>query len=133
VVVRILAALLVPWTACLALANPRWFPATWVQRAWVAFDVVLAIGLFALVARWRRPLALVLATLVSADATLTLFESLAWNVRTGAVRGVADLSILLVACAAPALAAAVLWGSVAVRPRPFAPGSPTSLAPPPRR
>ena len=38
----LLAALLVPWTALLALAEPWHFPAEWVRWAWVAFDVVLA-------------------------------------------------------------------------------------------
>ena len=35
----LLAALLVPWTVCSALAAARWFPAPWVKTAWVAFDV----------------------------------------------------------------------------------------------
>ena len=41
VVVRLLTALLVPWTVLLALAGPRWFPAPWAQHGWLAFDVGL--------------------------------------------------------------------------------------------
>ena len=53
IVVRALAAMLVPWTILLATAPARWFPFSWSKGAWVAFDLALTIGLFALAARWR--------------------------------------------------------------------------------
>ena len=107
VVVALLAALLVPWTALLAVAAPWHFPAPWVRWAWVAFDVVLAAALFRLVLRWSDRLSRVVVAAVGADAVLTLVEVLVWNVPR--IRGVADALISLVAVAAPSLAFVILW------------------------
>src|SRR5262249_43661438 len=80
VVVQVLWALLVPWTILLAIIDAaRWFPSPWVQRAWVAFDVLLILGLCALSRTWRRPLATALALAVTADAGTTLAEALWYN------------------------------------------------------
>src|SRR5690606_34571629 len=53
-VAGVLAALLVPWTAALALADPRWFPTRRVQLGWAIFDVGVVVGLVALSRRWRE-------------------------------------------------------------------------------
>ena len=75
VVVGLLAALLVPWTVLLALAEPWHFPAAWVRWAWVAFDVVLAAALFRLVLRWSDRLSRVVVAAVGADAAVTVERS----------------------------------------------------------
>src|SRR5690606_6505812 len=41
----LLAALLVPWVALLAIAGDGWFPSTTVQAGWIAFDGLLFGGL----------------------------------------------------------------------------------------
>jgi phosphatidylglycerol lysyltransferase len=106
VVVGLLAALLVPWTALLALAEPWHFPAPWVRWAWVGFDVMLAVALFRLVSRWSDRLSRVVVAVV-ADAVVTLVEVLAWNVPR--LRSAADAVISLIAVAAPSLAFVILW------------------------
>lgn len=110
-VVLALGLALLPWTALLALApTSPWFVSRAVQWAWVAFDLGLAAGLLALARRWRRWLGLTLASLVTADALLTLAIAALWNAPRA--RGPLDLLVLLVACAAPAAGAAILWGAV---------------------
>jgi phosphatidylglycerol lysyltransferase len=109
VVVRLLAALLVPWTAALALARAEHFPAPWVQWAWVAFDVVLAVALFRLAARWSDRLSRVLTAVVGLDAAVTLAQVLTWNLPRA--RGWADVAVSAVAVAAPSLAFVILWRS----------------------
>lgn len=67
IVVRILAALLVPWTVLLALADsPRFFPWWWAKWGWGLFDCVMTAALFGLAARWRRLLGV--AAAITADA-----------------------------------------------------------------
>lgn len=113
IVVRLLAALLVPWTILLALVDARHFPAAWVQWAWVGFDVGLAAALFALTRRWRPRLASVLATLVTLDAVVTFGEALAWNAwraRTAWEWIATGLAVL-----APSSAAFLLWRARAHR------------------
>jgi len=112
--VRFLAALLVPWTALLALAPAQpWFPSPAVKWSWVGFDVLLAAGLFRLLGRWRQGLATALASAVSLDAALTLAQAVLWNApRT---RGLLDGLVVAAACAGPALAALLLWGAIRTR------------------
>ncbi len=107
IVVRLLAALLVPWIALLAVAGPWHFPAPWVRWAWVAFDVVLAASLFRLAVRWSDRLSRLVVAAVGADAALTLGEVLAWNLPR--LRSVEDALVSLVAVAAPSLAFVILW------------------------
>jgi phosphatidylglycerol lysyltransferase len=110
-VVLALGLALLPWTVLLALApTTPWFVSRAVQWAWVAFDLGLAAGLLALARRWRRWLGLTLAALVTADALLTLAIAVLWN--GPRARGPLDVLVLLVACAAPAAGAAILWGAV---------------------
>lgn len=112
----ILAVLLVPWTAGLAmLESARWFPSRGVQHAWVAFDVLLIALMFSLVVRWRARVASLMSLLTSLDAFLTTSQVLLWNVWTA--RGLRDWGLLLVGCVGPLLAAAFFWTTrlVAVR------------------
>jgi phosphatidylglycerol lysyltransferase len=106
--VRLLTALLVPWTVLLALpANAHRFPSPLVQWGWVLFDVGLTVGLVSLVRRWRTGLATLLASLITGDACLTLLEALLYNVPRA--RGPGDWLVLLVAVLAPATAAVLLF------------------------
>ena len=114
VVVRTLAGLLVPWTILLAsVETRRWFPWPWVKWAWVVFDVAVVAGLFALSSRFRPRLARLLAIAVTLDGILTLIEACMFNVPR--LRGPADWVVVVLACLAPASAAAVLWGAQATR------------------
>jgi phosphatidylglycerol lysyltransferase len=107
---RLLALLLIPWTALLALApTDRWFPAGWVQAGWVTFDLFLIVAIFALSARWRVWLATLLAALISTDAALTLIEVLTFNLPR-AHRPV-DALVSAIAVLGPTLAAAFLWAA----------------------
>jgi hypothetical protein len=113
VVVRALAALLVPWTAMLAMAPSRFFPRAWVQPAWVVFDAVLAVGLFALAGRWRFWLGRVLAWAVAIDALVTWGEALLWNAPRARTLG--DWAVIAIACSAPTIAAVILEGAIGHR------------------
>ena len=113
IVVRALAALLVPWTALLAMAPSRFFPRAWVQPAWVIFDAALALGLFVLAARWRFGLGRVLAWAVAIDALVTWGEAIAWNAPRARAPG--DWAVIAIACAAPTLAAVILEGAIGHR------------------
>ena len=48
VLIRLMAVLLIPWTAALAVADPGWFPRQWVKTFWIVFDVVVLDGLLRL-------------------------------------------------------------------------------------
>jgi phosphatidylglycerol lysyltransferase len=115
-VLRVLTVLLVPWTVVLALApSEHWFALPWIKWSWVAFDVLVALGLFRLLRRPRAWLFTLLAVAVTADATLTLLQAVWWNL--GRARGGFDYVVIFLACAAPALAAVVLWGARRTRLR----------------
>ena len=117
---RVLEWLLIPWTIMLALApTSPWFPAVWVHAAWVAFDGALLLALRHVrrmgehhgeVARQGTArMATGVAMAVSVDALLTALQAIRWNLPALHTR--LDLAIVLVACVAPAAAAAVLWGA----------------------
>jgi len=114
IVVRAFAALLVVWTALLALpVSERFFPsATW-QYGWVAFDVALGAALFALAHRWRRGLADVVAAAVTADAVLTIAQSIVYDLPRR--RSVLDIFFLVVAITGPILASLLMWNARAHR------------------
>jgi phosphatidylglycerol lysyltransferase len=112
VLVQLLAVLLVPWTALLALADTRrWFPTRGVQLGWILFDLALAAALVRLGRRWRTGLDVALAALVTLDAILTTFEAFSFNLSRPLTR--VDLLVVTVALAGPTLAAIALWRGVA--------------------
>jgi phosphatidylglycerol lysyltransferase len=111
---QVLAWLLVPWTVLLAsVPTEAWFPSRWVQWGWVVFDAALVVGLLALARRWRDWLATLLAVVITGDAALTLVEALIYNVPR--LRSPVQLLVILLAVAAPTLAAAFLWRARGVR------------------
>lgn len=113
VVVRALALLLLPWTLLLALAPERFFPAPWIKWGWVVFDVLVALGLFRFLRKRSTASLTPLAVAVSLDAALTPLQALLWNLPRAA--GPLDYAVVVLACAAPLLAAIVLWGARRVR------------------
>ena len=114
VVVRALAVLLVLWTVLLALPpSAFYFPSDAVQYGWVAFDVVLGVGLFALARRWRQPLADVMATAVTGDALITALHAIVYDLPRR--RGALDVIFILIAMLAPTIAAILLWNARAAR------------------
>ncbi len=107
-VVRLLAWLLVPWTALLTTVDARvWFPRPAVKWAWVIFDAILAIALGMLHRRWRDGLARAVTAAIGADAVLTLFEGIAWNAPRTTTAG--GWAVLALAIAAPIAAFTTLW------------------------
>jgi phosphatidylglycerol lysyltransferase len=111
-VVRLLSALLVPWTLLLACAGARWFPAPWVKSAWLGFDLALVIALFSLTMRWRHRLGVVVASAITGDALLTALQVGLYN---GARARGLDWAVLALSLAGPTLAAVVLWAAVSHR------------------
>jgi phosphatidylglycerol lysyltransferase len=106
------ALLLWPWTALLAIVpTAPWFPSAFVHWAWVAFDVFLCIAFTELCREFRPRFAHVLAWAITIDALVTLVQVGAWNApRTN---GVLEALVLAAACAAPIVAAALLWTRLA--------------------
>lgn len=110
IMARVLAALLLPWTALLILApSARWFGSPWVKWAWITFDVALAFGLFRLLRKPAPALLRLLALAVTSDALLTTLQVSCWNARH--VQGHWDYLVLAIACLGPCLSAMVLWGA----------------------
>jgi phosphatidylglycerol lysyltransferase len=116
IVMRVLAVLLIAWTALLALpVSAPWFPSPAWQWGWVGFDVVLAASLLALSYRWRAVLADVLAAAVTCDAVLTLGQAIVYDLPRR--RGPFDVAVAVVAISAPTVAAILLWNARIHRPR----------------
>jgi len=113
-VVRALAAALVPWTVLLTSASARWFPWPWVKTAWIAFDLVLVVTLFALTMRWRHWLGAALATAISVDVALTTAQ-VAFYDAPRAHGDPIDWVVMMISIAGPLLASVVLWGAVGHR------------------
>jgi phosphatidylglycerol lysyltransferase len=128
VLVQLLALLLVPWTALIALADgARWFPSRQVQLGWILFDLALAGALVRLGRRWRVGLDVALASLVSMDAVITAWQVASFNLRRAPT--LVDAVVCLIAIAGPTLAALALWRGVVrrsgrpSRSRPSSPGT----------
>ena len=133
--------LLIPWTIALAaLPTAPWFPGVAAHAAWVAFDGLLLVALRVLrmhalgAGRLQRNGAARLATMIAGavtiDVLITWWQAWRWNVPTFVERTTTTLEwmVLLLACAAPALAAPVLWGAARrlralARPSRLEPGS----------
>src|ERR1041384_2446484 len=110
IVMRVLAVLLLVWTALLALpVSARWFPSPAWQWGWVGFDVVLAASLLLLSYRWRALLADVVATAVTGDAVVTLVQAIVFDLPRR--RGALDIAVAVIAVAAPTVAAPLLWNA----------------------
>jgi phosphatidylglycerol lysyltransferase len=110
IVLRGLAFLLLPWSVLLAsLDTATWFPAPWVQWAWVAFDLLLAAALFWLSLRFRRWLSRLLLGLVLVDALLTISQAAVFNLPR--VHSLAALCGVLMGVLAPSFASLVLANS----------------------
>jgi phosphatidylglycerol lysyltransferase len=112
----VLGLLLVPWTFAVGMVDTaHWFPSAAVQQAWVVFDLLLIVLLFALVQRWRSWLAGVLAALTTADAALTLYQVATHNVAR--VSEPWEWLVLGIGVSGPLIAATFLWATriVAVR------------------
>jgi len=115
-VIRAFAWLLVPWTMLLAIAPAEhWFGGAAPKWFWVAFDVVLATGLFRLLRRPSAQLARALAIAATVDAVLTLAHASVWTF--GRADDPLQRFVVVIACLAPALAATVLWGATRTRMR----------------
>lgn len=114
IVMRLIATLLVAWTALLALpVSARQFPSAAWQWGWVGFDVGLAGALWFLSVRWHPRLADAVATVVTVDAALTLGQAVLYNLPHR--RGPLDVVIAMIAVLAPTLAAILLWNARAHR------------------
>jgi phosphatidylglycerol lysyltransferase len=110
IVMRVLAVLLLVWTAVLALPiSARWFPSPAWQWGWVGFDVALAASLLTLSYRWRAGLADVLAAAVTCDAIATVLQAIVFNLPRR--RGALDIAVVAVAILAPTIAATLLWNA----------------------
>lgn len=107
VVLRTLAVLLIPWTALLASLNTeRWFPAPWVQWAWVAFDLALCAALLVESRRFRPRLSRAIVGVVRLDACFTMAQAALFNAARVASWG--DALGVMVAVLAPAVASQIL-------------------------
>jgi phosphatidylglycerol lysyltransferase len=116
IVVRVLAVLLISWTALLALPGAaRWFPSPAWQWGWVGFDLVLAGALLVLTYRWRALLADVVAAAVTCDAVVTLGQAIVYDLPRR--RGLLDIAVTAIAIGAPTVAAVLLWNARVHRPR----------------
>jgi phosphatidylglycerol lysyltransferase len=114
IVVRALSVLLVIWTVLLALpASAHYFPTRACQWGWVGFDIALAIGLFSLAYRWRQPLADIIASVVTADAVVTIVQAFVYDFPHR--RGALDVVVIVIAMLAPTVAALLLWNARAHR------------------
>jgi phosphatidylglycerol lysyltransferase len=107
VVLGALAWLLLPWTALLAsLDAQRWFPAPWVQWAWVGFDLVLCAALVRLYRHHDANLSRWVVAAVTLDAAVTLVEAIAFNLTR--MKSALDAIGIAIALAAPAVASRIL-------------------------
>ena len=109
-VLGILAVLLVPWIAILALAPAeRWFYSPAIKWSWVGFDLALVLALSRALRRPTVRAYTALAVVVSLDALVTTLQAVLWNAPQASRIG--DWIALGLGCCAPALAAVVLWGA----------------------
>jgi phosphatidylglycerol lysyltransferase len=114
VVMRVLALLLIPWIAILALpSSAAWFPSETWRWGWVIFDVAICGALLYLSAHWHSWLADLLAILVTLDAVLTLIQAVGYDLPRHPAPF--DWMVMALAVLAPAVAATLLWSGRAHR------------------
>jgi phosphatidylglycerol lysyltransferase len=118
-ILQLLAVLLIPWTILLGVVDgAHWFGDVSIQKAWVAFDVAMTIGLFGLarlVGKARpsgRRFSMFLAGATIADFVLSLFQALHLH---RAVTGWSSLFVIL-GVSGPLVATAVLVSIALVAP-----------------
>jgi len=114
VVMRVLALLLIPWIAVLALpSSAAWFPSDAWRWGWITFDVAIGAALLYLSAHWHARLADLLAILITLDAVITLAQAVGYDLsRHNSPWG---WVVMAVAVLAPTLAATLLWSGRAHR------------------
>lgn len=107
IVVRLMATLLIPWMAFLAVVDgERWFGSPFVKWFWIGFDSLLVVGLFA-ISRGQRPrLASLVLAMVVFDALVTVAQALLIDV--GQVRTFAEALLIGIGVVAPILAGVIL-------------------------
>lgn len=106
-----LGTALIPWVMVMAAADTkRWFPSRTVQRAWLAFDVVMCGAFVSLSRRWRQDLAIGACAAAAADGALTAIQAARYNARR--IRGATDALVAVAAITAPFAAAAILLGGL---------------------
>ncbi len=128
--IHVLAWLLIPWTALLALAPQDWFPSPSIKVMWILFDVALAAGFFVWRQRHRYAWLVGLATIVGVDAVLTTTQVAAHNLHLRLSFGHA--AACGVALVGPWLAFALLIVAarrLVPRPSPDVPPEPPTPAP----
>jgi phosphatidylglycerol lysyltransferase len=114
VVMRVLALLLIPWIAILALpSSAGWFPSEGWRWGWVIFDVAIGSALLYLSEHWHARLADLLAVLITLDAIVTLIQAVGYDLPRHPAPF--DWVIMLVAVLAPTFAAILLWSGRAHR------------------
>lgn len=108
-VCAVIAALLLPWTALLALADTaQWFPSRAVHLGWVALDLVLLGGFVSLARKFQRPLAMALGGLAGLDFVLSCLQFGKYNLAR--TQG-SDWLFSAVGILAPLVCALFLWFS----------------------
>lgn len=114
VVMRVLALLLIPWIAILALpSSATWFPSEAWRWGWVIFDVAIGAALLYLSEHWHAWLADLLAVLITLDAVVTLGQAVGYDLPRHTAP--LDWVVMLIAVLAPTFAAILLWSGRAHR------------------
>ena len=107
-VTRILALLLLPWTAAMALVDTaQWFPSSTVKMGWISLDLFLFTALMVLASRWRKPLAIALSAVAFGDFALGCAQALAYNAPRAS--GPGEWIVIALALMAPLFATVFLW------------------------
>jgi phosphatidylglycerol lysyltransferase len=109
-IAAILAVLLIPWSALLALAPAdEWFPSPAIRTGWLVYDAVLFLGLTYLAQHWRPALAVFLALAAAVDCALGIAQLLMFNAQR--LDNALDWLPAAAALIAPAFAAIFLWAA----------------------
>ncbi len=108
------AFLLIPWTVLLSRGEATlWFPSESIRAAWVAFDMLLFVGLLNLSLQFRKSLAYGLAAMAACDAAVGIAQLALFNRHT--LTTVSQWGVALLAIAAPLGAALILALGATIR------------------